>query len=152
MTNCRAHSSGEHSGWIRWRGNFFRGQGGDEGGAFEQAAEIFLAGVLVRAVGELEGGGGFVADFEPCEVDDAHEFSAALPDLALLKFHGGKTSLLILTSREMATQTLLFLAGGLFGGCGRAFLGGGAGGFGVFLAGFFLVRFRGFISHSYFFH
>ena len=56
-------------------------------GAFEQTAEIFFAGVLMLAVSELEIGGGFVADFEPFEVDDADEFLAALPDLALLKFH-----------------------------------------------------------------
>lgn len=42
----------------------------------------------MRAVGELEGAGGLVADFQPLQVDNAHEFIAALPDLALLKFHG----------------------------------------------------------------
>jgi hypothetical protein len=42
------------------------------------------------AVFEIEGGGGLVADFQPFQVDDAHEIIAALPDLALLKFHPGK--------------------------------------------------------------
>jgi hypothetical protein len=36
---------------------------------------------------ELEVRGGFVTDFEPFEVNDADVFSAAFPDLALLKFH-----------------------------------------------------------------
>ena len=71
-------------GW-RWKPGWFLRE---QGGAFEQAAEIFFAGVLMLAVGELEVRGGFVADFEPFEVDDADEFLAALPDLALLKFHG----------------------------------------------------------------
>jgi hypothetical protein len=39
----------------------------------------------VGAVGEIEGDGGFVADFQPFEVDDAHEIIAALPDLALVE-------------------------------------------------------------------
>lgn len=42
----------------------------------------------MRAAAELEVCGGLVADFKPFEVDDADKFIAALPDLALLKFHG----------------------------------------------------------------
>jgi hypothetical protein len=38
----------------------------------------------MRAVGELKIRGGFVTDFEPCEVNDADVFAAAFPDLALL--------------------------------------------------------------------
>jgi hypothetical protein len=108
--------------------------------------------VLVRAVSELKGGRGFVADFQPFQVDDAHKFIAALPDLALLKFHGREGISPDFDFKRDGRRTLLFLAGGLFGGYGRAFLCGCAGGFGVFLAGLFLVRFRGFISHSYVFH
>jgi hypothetical protein len=58
--------------------------------AFEQAAEIFFARVLMFAVGELEVRRGFVTDFEPFEVNNADVFIAAFPDLALLKFHRRK--------------------------------------------------------------
>ena len=44
-------------------------------------------------VGEIKIGGGFVADFQPLQVDNTHEFSAALPDLALSKFHQRAMSL-----------------------------------------------------------
>lgn len=64
------------------------GFGEDQGGAFEQAAEIFFAGVPVRAAGELEIGGGLVADFEALKLDDADIFRTAFPDLALPQFHG----------------------------------------------------------------
>ena len=53
--------------------------------------------------------------------------------------------------RDGIANRLLFLAGGLFGGHSRAFLGGCSFGFDLFLAGFLLVRFRGFISHVYVF-
>jgi hypothetical protein len=43
--------------------------------------------VLVFAIGELEIDGGFVADFQALQFGDAHVLLAALPDLALLKFH-----------------------------------------------------------------
>lgn len=68
----------------------FRGLGVDQGGALEQAAEIFFAGVMMFAAGEVLAGGGFVADFEPFKLDDAHVLIAAFPDLALLQFHGRK--------------------------------------------------------------
>jgi hypothetical protein len=102
------------------------------------------------AVGEMEGGGGLVADFQAFEMDDAHEIIAALPDLALLKFHSreGISPAFYFKRDGIANVTLLFLAGDLFGGYGRMFLGGDAGVFGTFLAGFFLVRFRGSISHD----
>ena len=45
---------------------------------------------------------------------------------------------------------LLFLAGGLFGGDRRFFLGGGGGDFGFFLAGLLLVGFGGFVAHDVF--
>jgi uncharacterized membrane protein len=54
--------------------------------------------------------------------------------------------------RDGIANRLLFLAGGLLGGHGRAFFGGCRLGFGLFLAGFLLVRFRGSISHVYTFH
>ena len=44
---------------------------------------------MVFAVGELEAGGRFVAHGKAFELDDADKFRAALPDLALLQFHGG---------------------------------------------------------------
>lgn len=72
----------------------FRGLGGfgeDQGGAFEQAAEIFFARRLVLGVaGELLVRRGLVADFEPFKLDDADIFRAAFPNLALSKFHGYK--------------------------------------------------------------
>jgi len=48
------------------------------------------------AVGELEIGRGFVADFEPFKLNDADVFVAAFPDLALLKFHGRESSSLLI--------------------------------------------------------
>jgi hypothetical protein len=69
-----------------FRGGFqrFGGFGEDQRGAFEQTAEIFFAGVMMRAAGELETGAGLVADFEAFQLDDADIFRAAFPDLALL--------------------------------------------------------------------
>ena len=69
------------SSWLR-RKRFNR-FGRQQGAGFEQPAEIFLAGVLMRAVGKPKVGGRFIADFEPFEVDDAHELFIALPNLAL---------------------------------------------------------------------
>jgi hypothetical protein len=68
-------------------GKIFTG-GSKQGRAFEQAAEIFFARVLMLAVGEPEIRRGFIADFEPFEVNNADVGVAAFPDLALLKFHG----------------------------------------------------------------
>ena len=48
------------------------------------------------------------------------------------------------------TGRLLFLAGGGFGGDGGVFFLVGAAGRGVFLAGFLLVGFRGFIAHNFY--
>jgi hypothetical protein len=75
---------------LRFRRQRFDRLGRDQRRAFEQAAEIFFAGVLVRAAGELEIGGGLVTDSEAFEFNDADELRAALPDLSLLKFerHG----------------------------------------------------------------
>ena len=70
-------------------GEFFTGRG-QEGRAFEQAAEIFFARVLMFAVGELEVRRGFITHFEPFEVNNADVGVAAFPDLALLKLHGKK--------------------------------------------------------------
>ena len=50
--------------------------------------------------------------------------------------------------KTVEMMELLFLAGSLFAGDGRFFAGGGAAGFGLFLAGLLLVRFRGSISHD----
>ena len=74
-------------------GEGFSGGRGDERRAFEQAAEILFARLLMFAVGELEIRRGFVTDFEPFELNNADLFAAAFPDLALLKFHGRKNRL-----------------------------------------------------------
>src|SRR5579863_372493 len=89
----------------------FRTFGSDEDGAFEQPAEILFAGVLVLAVGELEIGGGFVTHLKPLEVNDAHKFVAALPDLALLEFHGmiGSTLTFVQYIVQRATAALTFI-------------------------------------------
>ena len=51
---------------------------------------------------------------------------------------------------ETAGEGRLFLlAGGLLAGDGRALLGVGAAGSGLFLAGLLLVGFRGFIAHNF---
>ena len=56
-----------------------------------------------------------------------------------------------IASGEPAKQTGLFLlAGGGFGGDGRVLLLAGVVGLGLFLAGFLLVGFRGFIAHNFF--
>jgi hypothetical protein len=67
-------------------GEGFSGGRGHERRAFEQAAEILFARVLMFAVGELEIGGGFITDFKPFEMNNADVDAAAFPDLALLKF------------------------------------------------------------------
>ena len=60
------------------------------------------------AVLEREICGGFVADLKPLKVNDAHKFIAALPYLALLKFHRKNTSLAIFTLSEMKMQVVTF--------------------------------------------
>jgi hypothetical protein len=74
-------------------GEGFAGGSGDKRRAFEQAAEIFFACVLMFAVRELEIRRGFVTDFEPFELNNADILIAAFPDLALLKFHRKKIHL-----------------------------------------------------------
>jgi hypothetical protein len=65
------------------------------------------------------------------------------------RFSGRNLSLLIFASGETASnERFLFLDGG-FGRHGRAFLGAGAAGFGLFLAGLLLVGFRGFVAHNF---
>jgi len=73
--------------------SFGRRERGNQGGAFEQPAEVFLARVPMLAVGELGIRGGFVANLEPFELHDPHIFLAAVPDLTLLKFHAMGTHL-----------------------------------------------------------
>lgn len=67
------------------------------------------------AAGELETGAGLVADFEAFQLDDAHIFRAAFPDLALLQFHQKK---ICLSRARAAGETvwvdLLFLLSGDF--------------------------------------
>jgi hypothetical protein len=57
-------------------------------GVPEQAAEVFLAGVKARAVLAGGVGHGFVAHLEPFQPDDADEFIAPFPKLALAQLHG----------------------------------------------------------------
>ena len=71
----------------RWRRGFFRRHGRQKRCAFEQAAEILFARVLVFAAGEREIRRGFVINFEPFELNNADVGVAAFPHLALLKFH-----------------------------------------------------------------
>jgi hypothetical protein len=66
-------------------------------------------------------------------------------------FMVGSSSLLFFNPREMTGCRLLLLAGGRFGGEVSAFFLADAGGFGLFLAGFLLVGFRGFVAHNFYF-
>ena len=63
-----------------------------------------------------------------------------------------ETSLTLLTvaSGEPAVRSLFLASGGLVGS-GSIFLRVGAAGLCVFLAGFLLVGFRGFIAHNFYF-
>ena len=63
--------------------------GGHEGGAFDEAAELFFGDVMNGAV--FGGGIGhfFVFDGDARPFDDAEEFVALLPDLALFEFEFG---------------------------------------------------------------
>jgi len=58
----------------------------EQGGGFEQATEILLACVKVFPFAGPEIRHHFIADFETFEMDDADEFIALFPNLALLKF------------------------------------------------------------------
>jgi hypothetical protein len=71
-----------------WRGFRFVRFRREQCGALEHPAKIFLARMLMFAVGELEIGGGLVADLKPLEMDNADVIRATFPNLALLKFHG----------------------------------------------------------------
>ena len=53
---------------------------------FQEAAEIFLAGVTVFAFGGVEILKNFVSDFQPFEMNDADVFIAMFPNLALSEF------------------------------------------------------------------
>jgi hypothetical protein len=53
---------------------------------FQQAAEIFFAGVSVLAFAGVEIFEDFVGHFQPLEVNDADVFVAMFPNLALLEF------------------------------------------------------------------
>ena len=55
--------------------------------AFEQAAEIFFAGDVLRAFLVAKVGQGFVFHLEPFEAHDADVFLFLFPDLALAQFH-----------------------------------------------------------------
>ena len=57
--------------------------------AFEQAAEIFFAGDVLRAFFAGEVNHGFVFHLESFEPHDADVFLVLFPDLALAEFHGG---------------------------------------------------------------
>jgi hypothetical protein len=91
---------------------------GDERRAFEQAAEIFFAGVPIPAVSELGIGRGLVTYCEPFELDDADIFTAAFPDLALTQFHGERLPLPGGNRGRGRWKSLLFLGGDFFLRCG----------------------------------
>jgi hypothetical protein len=87
VCRVRAGSRGRNVRAVRaGGGEGFAGGRGDEHCAFEQAAEILFAGVLMFAVGELAIRGGFVTDGEAFDVNNANVDVAAFPNLALLKF------------------------------------------------------------------
>lgn len=69
----------------RGRG-FFDGR--EQVRVFEQTAEIFFAGDVLRAFLVAEVGHGFVFHFKSFEPDDADVFLVLFPDLALAEFHG----------------------------------------------------------------
>ena len=142
-----------------WRRRFGGLAGREQGGGFDQAAEVLLAGLVMRAFAGGEVQAHLVSDFEPFEADDADEFIAFAPDLALSKLQGhvrldgkGKSPSLRASSsrKDGLGGRLLFLAGGLLAGHDRFFRGGGFGGGGLFLAGLLLVGFWGFIAHNFF--
>jgi hypothetical protein len=54
---------------------------------FDQPAELFLRGFMVRAFVRVNVGHGLVLHFEPFELNDAQENFSLLPDLALLEPH-----------------------------------------------------------------
>ena len=116
---------------------------------FQQPAEIFFARVTMFAFAGLEIFENFVRDLEAFQMDDTDVFVSVFPHLPLFEFQrhvgSGKPSLRI---NRGETVGLFFLAGGLFAGDRRFFLGVGAFGHGLFLAGLLLVRFRGFIAHN----
>ena len=56
-------------------------------GAFEHAAEVLFAGVLMLAGAALQAFERFVANCQPFQIHDADIFFAAFPNLVLLKFH-----------------------------------------------------------------
>jgi hypothetical protein len=59
----------------------------EQDGELENSAEILFAGALVLAFAGAEVLERLISDCETFEMDDADEFIAVLPDLALLKFH-----------------------------------------------------------------
>ena len=60
--------------------------------AFEQAAEIFFAGLVQRALFVAEVGHGFIFHREPLQLHDAEILLARFPDLSLTQFHRYKKS------------------------------------------------------------
>lgn len=57
----------------------------EQGGGFEQAAKLFFAAPVMGAVAGLEVLHHFVSNFQAFQMNDADEFIAPFPDLALLK-------------------------------------------------------------------
>ena len=60
---------------------------------FQQAAEIFFAGVTMLAFAGVEIFEDFVGDLQSFEMNDADVFIAVFPDLALLEFERHAISL-----------------------------------------------------------
>jgi hypothetical protein len=132
--------------------NFGRGE---EDGVFEEAAEFFLADVVMRALAGGEVFERLVFHLQTLEMNDLEIKFAFIPNLALLQFHGRKDGMAEVASAghplpRMGEKggSLTLFEGGLFGGDFLLSLLIGAVGHGLFLGRLFLIRFWGFITHD----
>jgi hypothetical protein len=115
----------------------------------QQPAEILLAGMAMFAVAGFQIFEDLVTDLQPLEMNDADEFIAMFPNLALLEFQRHVFAKNVSPDLNRGeTIELFLLAGRLFAGDGRFLVCGTAAGLGLLLTGLLLVRFRGFISHD----
>jgi len=81
---CPHHFGGKSGLFARQLAHLLRGQ---EEGAFDEAAEFFLADLMLGAGLGLEVLHGTVNDGQAFPVNDAQVEIALLPDLVLLEFH-----------------------------------------------------------------
>jgi hypothetical protein len=130
--------------------------GREEDGVLDEAAEFFLADVMMRAFAGGKIFEGLVFHLQALEMDDLKIKFAFIPNLALLQFHRWKDGLAGFASAghplpragEKGGSLTLF-EGGLFGGDFLFSLLIGAVGDGLFLGRLFLIRFWGFITHDF---